>query len=362
MDKKVLMLRTEEIVVPPNRSRTDLGDIDSLAYSIMRHGLLHPIVVRKEEEGYVLVAGERRLRAFQKLEMDEIPATDLGAVPADHKRLIEIEENFHRKDFAWHEEVVAIREMTVLSQRLYGKTAKGYGGGWGLRQTAEALGMAIGKVSQDIRLAEALEEFPELANCPNKKLAHLQFQRLQNAAMNPRTKVEKKLLDVFVADKELLPLSHLCIINLSDIEDETLWKPILGLGASSLNDVGTLVVFDNMVATREYPDIDMTKQSKYIMWQFDGDFIPGVVFFKYREPVLPSVVSGTKVESMRKIIEAATEENEWILDIQCLNEVLSVAALSMSRMFRAYCPNDEVRVTLKKKIVKELVEQPDEGV
>src|SRR6478609_11757184 len=46
------------------RSRRDLGDIASLAKSIERLGLLHPIVITKTGE---LIAGERRLEAFRLL-------------------------------------------------------------------------------------------------------------------------------------------------------------------------------------------------------------------------------------------------------------------------------------------------------
>jgi ParB family chromosome partitioning protein len=54
------------------RHREDLGDIDSLADSIKRVGLLHPPVVT--EQG-TLIAGERRLEAVKKLGRDEVPVT-----------------------------------------------------------------------------------------------------------------------------------------------------------------------------------------------------------------------------------------------------------------------------------------------
>jgi ParB family chromosome partitioning protein len=59
------------ITVGP-RIRQDFGDIDALAASIGELGLLHPIVIDKHHK---LLAGERRLRAAQKLGWTTIPAT-----------------------------------------------------------------------------------------------------------------------------------------------------------------------------------------------------------------------------------------------------------------------------------------------
>jgi N6-adenosine-specific RNA methylase IME4 len=79
------------------RFRKDLGDIDSLAASIKRVGLLHPIVVTPERK---LVVGLRRVEAFKKLGKTEIPAniaknfTDLSALLKAQR-----DENTCRKDY-----------------------------------------------------------------------------------------------------------------------------------------------------------------------------------------------------------------------------------------------------------------------
>lgn len=49
-------------------------DIEALAESIRRHGVLRPILVRATPDGYVLVHGERRLRAARAAGLDAIPA------------------------------------------------------------------------------------------------------------------------------------------------------------------------------------------------------------------------------------------------------------------------------------------------
>ena len=47
------------------RKRFDDDELSSLSASIKTHGILQPLVVRKTNEGFQLIAGERRLRAAQ---------------------------------------------------------------------------------------------------------------------------------------------------------------------------------------------------------------------------------------------------------------------------------------------------------
>ena len=59
----------------PNQPRTNFKpeDIEELANSIKRHGLLQPILVRKTGDGYEIIAGERRWQACRSLGMETIP-------------------------------------------------------------------------------------------------------------------------------------------------------------------------------------------------------------------------------------------------------------------------------------------------
>ncbi len=53
--------------------------LNELAESIRSEGLLQPIVVRESGDGYQLIAGERRWRAFQQLKLKKIPARVVSA-------------------------------------------------------------------------------------------------------------------------------------------------------------------------------------------------------------------------------------------------------------------------------------------
>jgi ParB family chromosome partitioning protein len=75
----------------------DEAEIDALAESLLQHGLLQPVLVRRIDERYQLVAGERRLRAAIKAGWNEVP---VQVVEADDRRTAEIAivENLQRKD------------------------------------------------------------------------------------------------------------------------------------------------------------------------------------------------------------------------------------------------------------------------
>ena len=87
------------LIKTEGRFRKDFGDIPALAESIKEIGLLQPIGI---DSGYRLVFGERRLKAFQHLGRDTIPAR---FVNLDSLLKGEYAENEFRKDFTVSERV-----------------------------------------------------------------------------------------------------------------------------------------------------------------------------------------------------------------------------------------------------------------
>lgn len=101
--------------VQPNpqqpRERFDEEALEALASSIANLGVLQPIVVRADGDGYVLVAGERRLRAAKRAGLSEIPAIVRG-IEDDVSSLVQaLVENVQREDLSPLEEAAAFRQM-----------------------------------------------------------------------------------------------------------------------------------------------------------------------------------------------------------------------------------------------------------
>jgi len=173
-------VKIEDIKVG-RRCREDYGDIEGLAISIQRFGLLHPIVV---DEDLNLLAGERRLRAHKFLGLKEIEVTYKKDLDNAQKKELELEENLKRKDLNWPEVVAANKALYDLRVKLYGPRIKGHDSdGYGRQDHAMALGKSQGMVSQDLILAEALEKFPELAKEKSKTVAFNKYQRMKDELM-----------------------------------------------------------------------------------------------------------------------------------------------------------------------------------
>jgi ParB family chromosome partitioning protein len=79
------------------RKEFDEKSIEELANSIEKYGLLQPIVVIKDEKNYILVAGERRLRAVKKLGQKEIKAIVLD-IDLNSLRELALIENIQREN------------------------------------------------------------------------------------------------------------------------------------------------------------------------------------------------------------------------------------------------------------------------
>ncbi|HXJ64206.1 MAG TPA: ParB/RepB/Spo0J family partition protein [Actinomycetota bacterium] len=96
----------------PRQPRTmfDEESLESLARSIQEVGVLQPVVVRRTETGYELVAGERRLRAARLAGLATIPAVIRDADDTDSLRDALIE-NIHRADLGPLELAEAFAEL-----------------------------------------------------------------------------------------------------------------------------------------------------------------------------------------------------------------------------------------------------------
>ena len=92
------------------RRHFDEEALDELAASIAARGVLQPIVVRKVEDGYQIVAGERRWRAAQRAGLHDMPA--LVRTLSDTETLeISIIENIQRADLNAIEEAEAYQRL-----------------------------------------------------------------------------------------------------------------------------------------------------------------------------------------------------------------------------------------------------------
>lgn len=108
-------------------SRRPLGDITALAASIEEVGLLNPVTVRADGDGYLLIAGLHRLEAARSIGWLEIEAVvvDLCGLEAE---LAEIDENLCRNDLTTLERAEQLARRKAIYLELHPETRAGTAG------------------------------------------------------------------------------------------------------------------------------------------------------------------------------------------------------------------------------------------
>ena len=111
-DKRVILAKTEEIRTSPfqPRRRFRKEQIDELAASIKERGLVQPLVVRRVEDHFEPIAGERRLRAVRTLGHKEVKVVVMVATDQEVAEITLIE-NLQREDLTPLEEAEQYRML-----------------------------------------------------------------------------------------------------------------------------------------------------------------------------------------------------------------------------------------------------------
>ena len=108
----VVELDITSVYPNPNKPRKafDQAALRELADSIVKHGVIQPIIVNKEPGGYMIIAGERRYRACKMANMDKIPAIVKNYSERQIKE-ISLIENLQREDLNPIEAAYAMRAL-----------------------------------------------------------------------------------------------------------------------------------------------------------------------------------------------------------------------------------------------------------
>ena len=102
-----------DLIIPgPMQPRTDFdeGSLEGLADSIRSHGIVQPLLVRRQGERYELVAGERRWRAARLAGLSKVPVV-IKDVPDQDLLEIALIENIQRENLNPIEEAQAYKRL-----------------------------------------------------------------------------------------------------------------------------------------------------------------------------------------------------------------------------------------------------------
>lgn len=165
-------LRTSDIAPNPEqpRRRFDEAELERLADSIRRHGVLQPVVVRRAAPGaakpYELVVGERRWRASQRAGRETVPAVVQDLEP-DALLEVALVENIQRRDLNPIELAQAFRALLDA-----GRTQD---------EVGERVGLDRSTVANHLRLLELPKELQEDVELGTLSMGHAKaLLQLQN--------------------------------------------------------------------------------------------------------------------------------------------------------------------------------------
>ena len=111
-EKGPLMVDIHSVRVNPNQPRKIFKEkeLQELSTSIRENGIIQPLIVSKAEQGFDLIAGERRLRAAKMAEIEKVPVIVTRGTEQD-KIVMAIVENVQRSDLNCVEEALAYYQL-----------------------------------------------------------------------------------------------------------------------------------------------------------------------------------------------------------------------------------------------------------
>lgn len=165
------------------RESFDEDRLNMLAESIAQFGQLQPVIVQKDGQDYLLIAGERRLRAVMQNQEEEIAAVVLsGELSEDKLYQIQLVENIQREDLNALERARAIKKLMDLT-------------GLNKKEISKRLGVPRTTLTDWLNILEVSEKYQQevLKEDSPLTLSHVSLARALASRIGDPTKMNKLL-------------------------------------------------------------------------------------------------------------------------------------------------------------------------
>ena len=150
LEQNILQIPIDEII--PNRfqPRLQFDDrgLEELASSIKQHGIIQPLVLRRVEDKYEIIAGERRYKAAQLAGLTKVPAV-IANIDDNKSAEVAIVENVQRKDLSAIEEARSYKNLLDKGYLTQAELAKKMG----LSQSAIANKLRLLNLDEEVQKA-----------------------------------------------------------------------------------------------------------------------------------------------------------------------------------------------------------------
>ena len=150
LEQTILQIPIDEII--PNRFQPRLNfddqGLEELASSIKQHGIIQPLVLRRVEDKYEIIAGERRFKAAQLAGLSKVPAV-IANIDDNKSAEVAIVENVQRRDLSPIEEARSYKNLLDKGYLTQAELAKKMG----LSQSAIANKLRLLNLDEEVQQA-----------------------------------------------------------------------------------------------------------------------------------------------------------------------------------------------------------------
>jgi ParB family transcriptional regulator, chromosome partitioning protein len=173
----------DRIARNPNQPRLNFDEkhLEELAASIRENGVLQPVLVRPYNNGYQLVAGERRLSAAQRAGMLKIPAV-IRDVPDESLLELALIENIQREPLNPIEEANAYQRLLEATRTTQ-------------EQIADRLGKDRSTIANSLRLLKLPPSVAHLVSDGKLTPGHARALLASNASPSKMTKIATVIIE-----------------------------------------------------------------------------------------------------------------------------------------------------------------------
>lgn len=209
MEKTILQVPVEDII--PNRfqPRLSFGDtsLNDLALSIKQHGIIQPLVLRRKNDKYEIIAGERRFKAAKLAGLASVPAV-ISNLDDNASAEVAIVENIQRKDLTAIEEAKSFQALLDKGYMTQDELARKMG----LSQSAISNKLRLLTLDESVQDAILSEKISERhARTLLKVPSHEKQKELLNKIINERLTV--KQLEDEIKNMELTPNNEINVTS-----------------------------------------------------------------------------------------------------------------------------------------------------
>ncbi len=189
MESQILQVPIEDII--PNRFQPRLSFDDAsladLASSIKQHGIIQPLVLRRKNDKYEIIAGERRFKAAKMAGLVSVPAV-ISNLDDNASAEVAIVENIQRKDLTAIEEARSYQALLDKGYMTQDELARKMG----LSQSAISNKLRLLTLDEAVQEAILAEKISERhARTLLKVPSHEKQRELLNKVINERLTVKQ---------------------------------------------------------------------------------------------------------------------------------------------------------------------------